>query len=368
MLVLTVVMIRRKFHLTAVAAIVMMAFITVVIPATVSAYTCNGVETSIDFKCDGSTDSITAILLYVLNFLAAGVGIAVVIGIVWGGLRYSGSDGNASEAQEGMAAIRNAVIGLILFIFMWAAANFFIPGGAFRTNAFVNNVQPTQTTSSTTGLPGNTNNSASSLPDLSDKIFNFRDAAASGVLKPGILFRSARLTDATTGNKSSTDASMLSVLLKDGIIIDLREKKEVSKAPDAKIPGVSTKNIPATGTGDYTIFVNDASDRKAFGSAITAIANTKGSVLVHCTYGKDRTGWTIAMVMYALGATDKQVMDQYKLSNANLPPGGNKVTEKMLNAGLDKARAKYGSIDKYLKDGLGLTTATLDALKKKLKA
>lgn len=92
-------------------------------------------ETSIDFGalCNKpGVSPITAVILYIINFLSIGVGIGVVIGIIIGGLMYSTSDGNASNAQKGKDVITNSIIGLFLYIFLYAIANFFIPGGIFR--------------------------------------------------------------------------------------------------------------------------------------------------------------------------------------------------------------------------------------------
>lgn len=111
-----------------------------------SAYTCGKdstgkpIETSIDFTmgnvfkklCDGSGSSpINALILWVITLMSMGVGIAVVIGIIFGGILYAMSDGDAGKAKEGQQIIVNAVIGLFLFIFLYAAANFLIPGGLF---------------------------------------------------------------------------------------------------------------------------------------------------------------------------------------------------------------------------------------------
>lgn len=93
------------------------------------------IETSIDFGCPNGAaagaNTTTSLLLTILNFLAVGVGIAVVGGIVFGGLRYATADGNASNAQQGITFIVNSVIGLLLFIFMYAIINFLVPGGLF---------------------------------------------------------------------------------------------------------------------------------------------------------------------------------------------------------------------------------------------
>lgn len=103
-------------------------------------YCCGEVQTSIDFTNDGKStlcsdqgaSPITAILLWAIGIMGVGVGIAVVIGIILGGLKYAMSDGNEAQAKEGREIIVNAIIGLLLFIFLWAAANFLIPGGLFK--------------------------------------------------------------------------------------------------------------------------------------------------------------------------------------------------------------------------------------------
>ena len=100
-------------------------------------YCCNDTPTSIDFKCPTPTKenpelSITQVIVMVINFLAIGVGIAVVGGIVWGSLWYTTANGNAGQAQQGISIIVNSVIGLVLFLFMWALINFLVPGGLFK--------------------------------------------------------------------------------------------------------------------------------------------------------------------------------------------------------------------------------------------
>ncbi len=97
----------------------------------------NPIETSIDFGnasfCNAKgANPITAILLWAIGFLSIGVGIAVVIGIIFGGITYAMSDGDEGKAKEGREIIVNAIIGLFLFIFLWAAANFLMPGGVFN--------------------------------------------------------------------------------------------------------------------------------------------------------------------------------------------------------------------------------------------
>jgi len=201
-------------------------------------------------------------------------------------------------------------------------------------------------------------------------VTNFRDAAStsSGLMKTGVLFRSAKLQNATT-----SDRAKLAALLKNGVIVDLRTASVRKSQPDKIVSAVTNLSFPVNapdatkGDNRYVSeFVNNATDRGHFGDAITKIANAKGSVLVHCTAGKDRTGWMVAMVMYAIGANDKQVMDEYMRSK----DFGATVDKVWLNNGIKAAKAQNGgSIMNYIKSttkGLGVSTATIQKLKAKL--
>jgi len=84
-------------------------------------------------NADGSLNNpIYIALLAIFNFLAIGVGVVVVGGITFGAIRYITSNGNSQQAQQGVMVIVNSVIGLLLFIFMYALLNFLVPGGLFR--------------------------------------------------------------------------------------------------------------------------------------------------------------------------------------------------------------------------------------------
>lgn len=67
----------------------------------------------------------------ILKFLSAGVGLAVVGGIVFGGYMYITARANAGQVEKAKVVIINSVIGLILFIFMFSILQFLIPGGIF---------------------------------------------------------------------------------------------------------------------------------------------------------------------------------------------------------------------------------------------
>jgi hypothetical protein len=64
-----------------------------------------------------------------INFLAALVGIVVVISIVIGGIQYGSSAGDPQQVSAAKNRIRNAIIALVTFVFLYALLNFLIPGG-----------------------------------------------------------------------------------------------------------------------------------------------------------------------------------------------------------------------------------------------
>lgn len=92
---------------------------------------CAGIQTTV-IKCKTDNGNpVIGVLLQIINFMAVGVGIAVVGGIIWGGLIYASSNGDSGKVKEAKTIIVNAIIGLLLFFFMYAIINFLVPGGVF---------------------------------------------------------------------------------------------------------------------------------------------------------------------------------------------------------------------------------------------
>lgn len=81
------------------------------------------------FGDSGVITNITNLLLFVIGSLA-------VIMIIWGGLRYTTSGGNASSVTAAKNTIMYAVIGLIVAFFAFAIVNWVVgalaPGGGFN--------------------------------------------------------------------------------------------------------------------------------------------------------------------------------------------------------------------------------------------
>lgn len=108
-------------------------------------------------------------------------------------------------------------------------------------------------------------------------------------------------------------------------------------------------------------------------------------VFFHCTTGKDRTGWAAAALLSILGVPEELVMQEYLLTNEQLLPavqpvfdrfaadGGDPellrpvlgVQKEYLNSAFDEMRQRFGTIEGYFSQGLGLDQAKQDALRER---
>jgi protein-tyrosine phosphatase len=105
--------------------------------------------------------------------------------------------------------------------------------------------------------------------------------------------------------------------------------------------------------------------------------------LFHCTTGKDRTGWAAAALLTLLGVPKDKVVEDYLRSNDYIIPayqnvidafveaGGDPaiptailgVKKEYLDAAFDEMKTKYGTIEKYFSEGLGIDAAQQKALR-----
>ena len=86
--------------------------------------------------------------------------------------------------------------------------------------------------------------------------------------------------------------------------------------------------------------------------------------MYHCSYGKDRTGWTSMLLQTIAGVPSATIMRDYLASNNYF--GQTVVQQQWLQAGLDQIQASYGSMYAYLTEGLGLTQADIYVLRAKM--
>jgi hypothetical protein len=99
-----------------------------------------GVKTSLGINgvtcvpVGGTTLETNPIMIYafgILKILAGLVGLAAVGGFLWGGVLYITARANAGQVEKAKLVMINAVLGILLFVFMYAILNFIIPGGFF---------------------------------------------------------------------------------------------------------------------------------------------------------------------------------------------------------------------------------------------
>jgi len=136
----------------------------------------------------------------------------------------------------------------------------------------------------------------------------------------------------------------------------------------------------------YRGFVTLPSARSAYRELFESVAAAETPVLFHCSTGKDRTGWATAALLLLLGVPEETVREDYLLTNTELRPhvqpwldqfaasGGDPrlmlpivgVLESYLEAALQQVRESFGSIEDYATTGLGLSPATVLALRHRL--
>ena len=134
----------------------------------------------------------------------------------------------------------------------------------------------------------------------------------------------------------------------------------------------------------YREFVTLPSARLEYRKLFLSLANSDMiPALFHCTTGKDRTGWAAASFLTLLGVPADVVMEDYLRSNDYILPMYREVIEgavatgveeeiplsilgvkkEYLEAAFDEMESKYGTIEKYFSDGLGIDEEQQEAIK-----
>jgi protein-tyrosine phosphatase len=139
----------------------------------------------------------------------------------------------------------------------------------------------------------------------------------------------------------------------------------------------------------YAWFVTDPAMRALFAEAVRMLAAADSTpLLFHCTAGKDRTGWTAAVVLTALGVDRETVYRDYLLTNDRSAALIQRIIERFrtravlaeptlmlpivtveadyLDAAFAAVADGWTSFEAFLTEGLGLDRATLDALRRNL--
>lgn len=255
------------------------------------------------------------------------------------------------------------------------------------------------------------------LPDIP----NFRDAGGriTGEFAPGVVYRSSELDRATSGAL----AGLRAIGLTD--VFDLRTSAEVAAAGDhlpadvalhpldvmadgpsngaSAVASVFAHHINAVtvdqlngALGDgrafdlmvtaYGEFVTFDSAHSGFRQLVLGVSRTAGVSIVHCTAGKDRTGWGVSLLQYIAGVSDDEILSDYLASNDAWAPayagilddfaqaGGNAdalgdllwVRPDYLGAAIAAVNRVFGSRARYLRDGLGLEADDLKVVRERL--
>ncbi|MEM1403724.1 MAG: tyrosine-protein phosphatase [Pseudomonadota bacterium] len=226
---------------------------------------------------------------------------------------------------------------------------------------------------------------------------NFRDAGgyscAGGTLRWGQLFRSGHLAKLSAEEQRQVESLGLE------LIVDLRRPDERDSEPTplpetiARIhanitPGSQGSAIYSDSTqlgGPEAMFRFMCDINREFVESQTAtfadifeqlLDSGARRVLVHCSAGKDRTGFMVAMIQLLLGVDVDDVRDDYMLSRRYYLPQDHlpRVREKYavghlsdedllpmmqtevdyLNSALDAIESGFGTVDQYLMEGLKL--------------
>ncbi len=239
---------------------------------------------------------------------------------------------------------------------------------------------------------------------------NFRDlggyrSSDGRTVKWGLVYRADALSDL-----SDTDMAFLERLqIKQ--VVDFRTSFEKNEDPD-RIPNTIRyveRPVDVEGTAVKELFEKISSgDLADFDARKTLIEANRGFVrgftgvfgpylrslaeadnlpsVAHCTGGKDRAGFAAAVTLLALGVPEATVREDFLKSNIYTADKIEKyiwmirlgslfrtdpeqvrpllgVEAAYIDAAFDTMKSEYGSIDNYLREGLGLS----DALREKLR-
>jgi len=246
-------------------------------------------------------------------------------------------------------------------------------------------------------------------------IHNFRDVGGQRteddrLVKRGMLYRSGSLADA-----SNADLERLSAL---GIrtICDLRTHQERDDNP-SRLPrhaGIRVLHIPVKvnrhdesglllralwllfgkarkldygklARESYREYVTDF--RPQFSTVMKLAADDHNlPLLIHCTAGKDRTGFACSLIQLMLGVPPEAVLDDYLRSNDHLDAFTDGMLHKLrfaslfglsrekllplfearqeyLEAAFDQIRRDYGTVSDYVREGLEVSDAQVRRLR-----
>ena len=233
-------------------------------------------------------------------------------------------------------------------------------------------------------------------------------------VRSGMLLRSAHLADATDADIAYLKSLPVT------LVVDFRTEVDLKGKPNRDIPGARYVNLPVDASGNAAATATEEEKKKvtgrkkfevkkiimfaAFNDKAKVIAREmyptllfdpecqqqfarflhlvvdmeNGTILYHCTQGKDRTGIASALLLAALGADRDTIVADFDATNKTYEKDVRKYSRRVRFWGgkeeeiavvkaflgcntdnfikaLDAVDSKYGSMEAYLKGPMGLT-------------
>jgi protein-tyrosine phosphatase len=230
----------------------------------------------------------------------------------------------------------------------------------------------------------------------------------------GRFFRAPALGRATDADVEALGALGLRT------VVDLRDASEIAFAPPDRLPAgtdvvplpiydpdhpvftyvaavmqgsdqegysaLAEEGTPGAMAAIYRWFVNGEHARERFANAVRLVAEPgRLPVLVHCSAGKDRTGWLSAILLRIAGVSAADVEADYLATNALSASVNKSIVGAMrarrpdldeetiwpvfeartayLDAADEEVDRLYGSFDEYVHSGLGIDRPLRDAVR-----
>ncbi|CAB3689013.1 tyrosine-protein phosphatase [Paraburkholderia rhynchosiae] len=255
---------------------------------------------------------------------------------------------------------------------------------------------------------GNLGNEQGETPRLAS-VDNFRDIAGAAAgyptvdgkqMRRGAFFRANVLTLSVA---DQTAMEMLGI----AAVYDLRTPAEVERSADILPRGAVSQTLNVLGVRDFVApvfdsvgtavafmesqargYVTGAAQRESLGTLLRQLADGPAAQLIHSNAGKDRAGWVAALLQSIANVPLDVIMQDYLLSNvyraqtiqsqretlraqdgdalAAIQEPLLGVQESFLQAGFDQVQASYGTMTRYLTQGLGVSESTIDSLRSRL--
>ncbi|WP_374717006.1 tyrosine-protein phosphatase [Paraburkholderia phenoliruptrix] len=255
---------------------------------------------------------------------------------------------------------------------------------------------------------GNLDDERGETPRLAS-VDNFRDVAGAAAgyptvdgkkMRRGAFFRANVLTLSVA---DQTEMERLGI----ASVFDLRTPGEIERTADMLPRGAVSQTLDVLGVRDFVPpavnsaadavafmesqargYVTGAAQRASFGALLRQLADGAGAQLFHSNAGKDRAGWVAALLQSIANVPLDVIMQDYLLSNvyraqairslretlraqdgdalASIQEPLLGVQESFLQAGFDQVQASYGTMTRYLTEGLGVSDSIIESLRSRL--